>query len=85
MSGRTNPDVVLRAAALTKVFTVYNKPSDILARLFRRPADFREFWALRDVSFELRRGEVLGLVGRNGAGKSTLLKILAGTLTPERR
>jgi lipopolysaccharide transport system ATP-binding protein len=60
-------------------------PSLVRAALRPKPADAleaREFWALRDVSFDVRPGEALGIIGANGAGKSTILKILAGIMRP---
>jgi lipopolysaccharide transport system ATP-binding protein len=79
-------DVSIRASHIGKVFPVYDKPHHRLMQMLS-PASmkhrwFREFTALRDVSFEVKRGETVGIVGRNGSGKSTLLQIICGTLNP---
>ena len=55
---------------------------DIILNLFRKDKDDGGFWALRNLSFSLQQGDVLGVIGRNGAGKSTTMKAVSGTLTP---
>jgi len=77
-------DLVIQANGLGKCYHVYERPSHRLAQgLFgRRRKFYREFWALRGVDLEVRRGETLGIIGRNGSGKSTLLQLIAGTLSP---
>jgi ABC-type polysaccharide/polyol phosphate transport system ATPase subunit len=75
---------VVAAHKLSKVFPLYRKPSDrILEAIpFLGKRTHRDFWALRDVSFRVERGEILGVVGPNGSGKSTLLQIVCGILRP---
>jgi lipopolysaccharide transport system ATP-binding protein len=70
---------------LSKVFPIYDKAHHRLLQMLTPGANrrwFREFQALRNVDFEVHRGETVGIVGRNGSGKSTLLQIICGTLTP---
>jgi lipopolysaccharide transport system ATP-binding protein len=85
-------DTVIKVESLSKRFEIFSKPSDrlkqmIVPRLKRAagmpaPQYFREFWAVKDISFTVKRGETVGIIGRNGSGKSTLLQMICGTLTP---
>ncbi|HVF65746.1 MAG TPA: ABC transporter ATP-binding protein [Casimicrobiaceae bacterium] len=76
--------VAARIENVGKRYEIYERPHHrLLQTLFRgRRTYYREFWALRNVTFDVARGETVGIVGRNGSGKSTLLQLVAGTLTP---
>jgi ABC-type polysaccharide/polyol phosphate transport system ATPase subunit len=79
MSSQDN-NFAIKVSGLNKAYKVYAKPSDMFWELLTRKPRHHEVWALKDISFELPRGEVLGIIGRNGAGKTTLLRIIADTL-----
>ncbi len=80
----TPVDTVIEARGVGKCYHIYEKPQDRLKQMLWRGRRrfYREFWALRDLSFTVQRGQTIGVIGRNGSGKSTLLKILCGTLAP---
>lgn len=67
---------------VTKIYNIYDSPMDRLKESFSRRCRHTEFYALRAVSFEVAKGEIVGIMGQNGAGKSTLLKIITGVLKP---
>ncbi len=90
-------DIAIRAENLSKSYQIahstgrssYRTLQEEIVRLLKRPfskaeraAQHETFWALKDVSFEVKHGEVLGIIGRNGVGKSTLLKILSRITKP---
>ena len=75
-------NTVLKVQNLGKEYKLYASPRERLKALVTGHARHRSHWALRDVSFQLQRGQCIGVIGDNGAGKSSLLKLLAGTLQP---
>ncbi len=74
--------LAIRVRGVSKAFRVYPTPGDRFRQAFAwgRRQYYNEFWALRDIDFDVLRGDMVGLIGRNGSGKSTLLQIVAGTL-----
>ncbi len=85
-------EAIITATSLGKCYQIYANPAERLKQMVyprlmrvagRQAAPrFREFWALRGVDFEIKRGETVGILGRNGSGKTTLLQLLCGTLPP---
>lgn len=85
-------ELAISIQRLSKCYQIYDQPRDrlkqmLLPRLQRLCGQdpqryFDEFWALKDISFDIRKGEAVGIVGRNGSGKSTLLQLICGTLSP---
>lgn len=78
-------DAVIQVRNVAKCYQIYEKPHHRLMQMLLASTGktfYREFWALRDISFEIPRGKILGILGKNGAGKSTLLQMICGTLSP---
>lgn len=79
-----NSDIVIDVRSLTKTYNLYDKPSDRIKEIFSitHKSYAKKYNALDDVSFQVKKGETLGIIGKNGAGKSTLLKMLTGVTSP---
>ena len=85
-------DFAISISGVSKCFQIYNNPRNRIKQLAlpwlqkfagqKSQQYFNEFWALKDISFNVKKGETVGIIGRNGSGKSTLLQIICGTLTP---
>lgn len=85
-------EIAIKVENLSKCYQIYDQPRDRLKQFVvpglqrmvgRQPEQYyREFWALKNISIDIKKGEAIGIVGRNGSGKSTLLQLICGTLSP---
>ncbi len=77
-------NIAIKVKDLTKIYHLYDKPQDRVKEALNpfKKSYHNDFFAMDDVSFEIKRGETVGIIGKNGAGKSTLLKMITGVLTP---
>lgn len=82
--GIMSPENAIEVKQVTKVYKLYNKPIDRLKESMNptHKSYHRDFYALNGISFNVKRGETVGIIGTNGSGKSTILKIITGVLTP---
>lgn len=81
---KMNDNIAIKVEHLSKIYKIFNKPVDRLKETLNpfHKRYSKDFYALNDVSFEIKKGETVGVIGKNGAGKSTLLKILTGVVIP---
>ncbi len=79
-----NSEYAIRVENVSKIYQLYNKPIDRLKESLNitHKNYHKDFYALNDISFKVKKGETVGIIGTNGAGKSTILKIITGVLTP---
>lgn len=85
-------DIAIKVKSISKRYEVFSQPQDRLKQMIiprlksalglKSSQYFKEFWAVKDVSFSVKKGETVGVIGRNGSGKSTLLQMICGTATP---
>ena len=77
-------DTIISVENISKCYQVFDSPKARLMHTFlpKYQANIQEIWALKNINFEIKRGEAVSIIGRNGSGKTTLLEIICGTMTP---
>ena len=76
--------LMIKVDKLSKIYKLYDKTVDRLKESIHpfHKKYHKDFYALKNISFEIKKGEIIGIIGKNGSGKSTLLKIITGVLSP---